>query len=194
VRGNVFSFLLPWESVLRQLFLKIEDGDLSQWPLAPDMARQLVRVSLTRGPEALVSKFKELSIRSGVVKRLAHIYIEKGGQDLADRPGVLKIHSYEGCASASSSLKQHADRRIDRLYPPELFGSESGALLPGLLEALAEERRAAQDSARTPSDSVFDMKQSTMHDTAENVEQLFQHMGLQLLQTKAPAPTRCRPK
>ena len=176
VRGNVFSFLLPWESVLRQLFLKIEDGDLSQWPLAPDMARQLVRVSLTRGPEALVSKFKELSIRSGVVKRLAHIYIEKGGQDLADRPGVLKIHSYEGCASASSSLKQHADRRIDRLYPPELFGSESGALLPGLLEALAEERRAAQDSARTPSDSVFDMKQSTMHDTAENVEQLFQHV------------------
>ena len=95
VRGNVFSFLLPWESVLRQLFLKIEDGDLSQWPLAPDMARQLVRVSLTRGPEALVSKFKELSIRSGVVKRLAHIYIEKGGQDLADRPGVLKIHSYK---------------------------------------------------------------------------------------------------
>mgnify|MGYP000518008479 FL=1 len=61
VRGNLFSFLLPWESVLQQLFLKIEDGDLSEWPLAPEIARQLVRVSFTRGPESLLSKFKAVS-------------------------------------------------------------------------------------------------------------------------------------
>ena len=130
VRGNLFSFLSPWERVLQQLFLKIEDGDLSEWPLAPEIARQLVRVSFTRGPESLLSKFKELSVRSSVVKKLAPIYIENRAQDLAERPGVLNIHWYERCASVSSSLKQHADRRIDGLYPPGLFDSESGALLP----------------------------------------------------------------
>ena len=30
VRGNFLSFLLPWEDVLRQLFEKAEDGDLSE--------------------------------------------------------------------------------------------------------------------------------------------------------------------
>ena len=29
VRGNIFSFLLPWEHVLRQLFEKVEDGVIS---------------------------------------------------------------------------------------------------------------------------------------------------------------------
>ena len=66
-----------------------------------------------RGPESLLSKFKELSIRSWVVKKLAHIYIERNVHDLEDRPGVLKIHAYERCASITGSLKQHANRRID---------------------------------------------------------------------------------
>ena len=30
VRGNIFSFLLPWEKVLLQVFEKVEDGDLSE--------------------------------------------------------------------------------------------------------------------------------------------------------------------
>ena len=76
VRGNLFSFLLPWDKVLQQLFEKIEDGDLTEWPLSPEVVRQVVRVSFTRGPESLLSKFKELHVRSKVVKKLAHIYFE----------------------------------------------------------------------------------------------------------------------
>ena len=99
--------------------------------------------------------------------------------DLNDRPGVLKIHTYERCASISSSLKQHADRRIDRLYPAAIHDSESGGLLPGLLEKLKEERNAnASDkniNMEAPPDSVFDMKQSTMHDSVQSVHQLFEH-------------------
>ena len=33
VRGNLFSFLLPWEEVMAQLFQQIEQGDLMEWPL-----------------------------------------------------------------------------------------------------------------------------------------------------------------
>ena len=37
VRGNLFSFLLPWERVLAELYAKFEDGDLSEWPLSLDV-------------------------------------------------------------------------------------------------------------------------------------------------------------
>ena len=90
VRGNIFSFLLPWEKVLTQLFEKVEDGDLSQWPLSPAEAMKLVRVRFVRGPAALIQKFRDLYVRSAVVKRLAEIYIERKVQDLADRPGVFE--------------------------------------------------------------------------------------------------------
>ena len=75
VRGNLFSCLLPWEKMLQQQFEKIQDGDLTDWPLAPEHARHVVRVSFLRGPESLLSKFKDLLIRFRIVKQLAHIYI-----------------------------------------------------------------------------------------------------------------------
>ena len=181
VRGNLFSFLLPWDKVLQQLFEKIEDGDLSEWPLAPNIARQIVRVSFTKGPESLLSKFKELHVRSRVVKQLAHIYIENRVQDLAQRQGVLEIHTYERCASVAQSLKQHAERRIRQFYPPDLHDTDSGALLPGLAELLTSQRSATAAASNTsqtheaPADSVFDMKQSTMHDSVQSVHKLFEH-------------------
>ena len=116
-----------------------------------------MRVSFTRGPESLLSKFKELHVRSWVVKKLAHIYIENRVQDLANRPGVLTIHTYERCASVASSLKQHADRRIDRLYPSAQHNSDLGALLPGLAEIVQGQREATQ-AMETPPDSNFDLK------------------------------------
>ena len=98
VRGNIFSFLLPWEEVLTQLFEKVEDGDLSQWPLAPDVVLHGVGVRFVRGPEDLLQKFRDLYVRSKVVKKLAAIYIDRKVNDLATRPGVLeKSFSSEVC-------------------------------------------------------------------------------------------------
>jgi hypothetical protein len=71
VRGNLFSFLLPWEKVLKQLFQKVEDGDLSEWPLSPESACTLVRVKFVRASTDLVQQFRDLYVRSAVVKRLA---------------------------------------------------------------------------------------------------------------------------
>ena len=70
--------------------------------------------------------------------------------DLADRPGVLKIHAYEQCASITGSLKQHADRRVDRFYPPADHDNDTGAFLPGLLDVVAEQRNNAAGSASSP--------------------------------------------
>ena len=62
VRGNIFSFLLPWEKVLSQLFEKVEDGDLSDWPLSPETVLHLVRVQVIRGPKDLPQQFRDLKI------------------------------------------------------------------------------------------------------------------------------------
>ena len=103
-------------------------------------------------------------------------------KDLAERPGVLKIHTYEQCASVTESLKKHADRRIHHFYPPARHDSESGALLPGLAELLTEQRNVAASlstsiqNTETAADSVFDMKQSTMHDSVQSAHQLFEHV------------------
>ena len=77
VRGNLFSFQLPWEQVLQQLYEKVEDGDLSDWPLHPSTARNLVRVRFIKGPADLLQEFRDLYVRSAVVKKLAEIYIDR---------------------------------------------------------------------------------------------------------------------
>ena len=115
-------------------------------------------------------------------RTLAHIYIERHVQDLADRPGVLQIHTYQRCADVTSSLKKHADLRVDALYPPAAHGQEGGALLPGLAELVQEQRSRPASAgadprpASSPVDSVSDGKQSTMHDTARTSAKVFEHV------------------
>ena len=68
VRGNLFSFLLPWERIHEEIEKTVEKGDLSGWPLSPDVVQHVVRVRLVKGPEELLNKFNELKIRARVVK------------------------------------------------------------------------------------------------------------------------------
>ena len=44
VRGNCFSFLLPWEQVMGKLSRAFGQGDFTAWPLDQDTAMQIVRV------------------------------------------------------------------------------------------------------------------------------------------------------
>ena len=63
VRGNVFSFMLPWDTVMANLSRAFAAGDFSQWPLDQDTAATIVRLRMVRGHEALVRQFKELRVR-----------------------------------------------------------------------------------------------------------------------------------
>ena len=48
---------------------EVEDGDLSHWPLSPDTARHLVRVRFVKALADLLDKFRDLYVRSAVVKK-----------------------------------------------------------------------------------------------------------------------------
>ena len=92
VRGSVFSFLLPWEKIQKNVEATLQQGDLSKWPMAPAEVAQVIRVKFMQGPEEILNKFKELKVRAKVVRDVALGYIANHCQDLADKPGVLKIH------------------------------------------------------------------------------------------------------
>ena len=135
---------------------------------------QAVRVKFTNGSEILSDKFRDLYVRSKVVIAMAWIYIERHIDVLQDRKGVLEIHAREKCTTVAESLKLHVEKRVNELYPEIQFGTEEGALLPGIkavAEALQHDRCPAQRE-----ESGFDMKQSTMHDESRSVEGTFNNM------------------
>ena len=112
-------------------------------------------------------------MRSWVVRRLAHIYIERHVADLADRPGVLRMHKYMRQATIEASLKKHVDGRVAQCYPEEEYGSAEGGIMPDIPSMV----RAQQTAGETKStESAFDMKQSTMHDLPESDTTIFKHV------------------
>ena len=89
VRGSLFSFLLPWEQIQRDVRRTVMEGDLSEWPLSPAQVGRVLRVRFMKGPVEIINKFKELSVRAKVLKDVAHMFISNHCKDLVDRPGVL---------------------------------------------------------------------------------------------------------
>ena len=157
VRGNLFSFLLPWESVMSQLSKCFISGDFREWPLDQATACGVCRVRFVRTVESVVDKFAELRVRSQVVKDMANIYIRRHIADLSTRPHVLKLRADMPGASLQERFKAHIDSRVDAEYPPEHFDTAAGAVPEAISRSVSDVRPANDPSA-------FDMKQSTMPD------------------------------
>ena len=158
-----------------QLFKRFEEGDLEDWPLNRFVAARLVTVKLVRSPEQILNKFRELHVRSNVVRKMAHIYIERRVADLCDRPGVLKIHSYMQERDVEASLKRHVDDRVEKYYPSTEYGTAVGQVPPEILEMAKNEEHARSTKSPGPT-SNFDMKQATMHDTPNEIANLFENV------------------
>ena len=139
IRGNLFSFLMPWEKIHADIARVFERGDLSEWPLSPETVHQIVRVRMTHGPEDLLNKFKELRVRTAVVAEIVKIYIDSHVADLADRPGVLEIHGQMGEPTPRESLQKHAQLRLDRFYPEEKYPGDVGGIIPELVDMIQQQ-------------------------------------------------------
>ena len=84
VRGNLFSFLLPWDKVMAQLSKCFLTGDFREWPLDQDTVCEFVRVRMVRPDKDARKQYRELRVRSRVVKGMADIYMERHTQDLGN--------------------------------------------------------------------------------------------------------------
>ena len=139
--------------------------------MSPDRMKHIVRVRLVRGHEELINKFKELRLRAKVVKEVAKIYIDYHVQDLANRPGVLKIHAHRRGATVRASLHSHVDARVDELYPSSRYDDVAGGIMPEIQEMVKEQLQRAMPRS---GESAVDNKQSTMPDAAGPAENVFE--------------------
>ena len=155
-------------------------GDFSDWPLDQSTVCELVRVRLVRAQKDPKKQYKELRVRSRVVKLMAKVYMDSYIQDLGRRGKVLKLTKVDGADDADKNvvnessqslrtrLAKHIEDRVDQEYPAEKFGNEDGAIPNQILEMLeAGDTNADQETA-------FEMKQATMPDMATSGDNVFQ--------------------
>ena len=161
VRGNCFSFLLPWDTVMKTLSRAFAEGDFSEWPLDQDTAAQIVRVTMVRGHEALLDQFKELKVRSRVVKAMANLYVDNHLAELMSRASVVKLLVARR-GDLRQQFREHIELRVDAAYPANQHGDEEGSVPERMRACFAEARREALE--KKTSDTAFDQKQATGHD------------------------------
>ena len=114
-----------------------------------------------RGPADMINKYKDLHVRSRIVKALAFLYIDNHVQDMGERPGVLKLHSLHRCSTIKGSIRAHVQQRMATLYPDEQFGTAEGSLLPGMVKSVHEQKASDKPNM---TDTVFLGKPATMDD------------------------------
>ena len=114
VRGNIFSFLLPWEKVMKQLSTAFLQGDFSEWPLDQDTACKICRIRFVRGEAATEKDYPFLRVRSQTVKDMAFIYVQNHIADLRKRVNVLKLDSVNEHADLAAKFREHIQRRVDK--------------------------------------------------------------------------------
>ena len=75
VRGNCFSYHMPWEDILRSLGRCVEDTEL-QAPLSQDVLVHLVRLHMKVGEAEWAKHLRQVKLRAHVALRLAYVLID----------------------------------------------------------------------------------------------------------------------
>ena len=163
VRGNIYSCLLKWEDVQKQLSNFLASENPWEWPLSPMQVSHAVRIRIHNTQASITEKFRELKARSKIVREVAHLYIENHMADLLKIPGARLIHSKMQAASPAESIRKHVDSRVNKFYPEADFPMPQGAV-PTVLMELVKEQEAKEN--KRVHQSAFSFKQSTMTDAS----------------------------
>ena len=62
IRGNVFSYMLPWDSGMRKLSISWQENDFTAWPLDQATCCDIIRTQFVKGHEALIDHAKALTV------------------------------------------------------------------------------------------------------------------------------------
>ena len=82
-RGNVFSYILPWESILRAASSVSTDAIFESWPHPPQVVAHFTRFLFDNtSEEHSLKHLRELHVRSHVLLGLGRSYLEHLHEDL----------------------------------------------------------------------------------------------------------------
>ena len=122
---------------MSQLSKCLLTGDFRELPLGQETVCEFVRVRLVRAKSATAQQYRELRVRSKIVKGIANLYMERHVQDLGQRPRVLKLPKASGTTVVATEvtgncgaeqIRAHIQARVDTEYPDAEFGSTDGAV------------------------------------------------------------------
>ena len=167
-RGNIFSYIRPWESILQNAAKVTTDAVFTSWPHPPEDVAHMVRfLFYGTTEEHCMAHLKELRVRSHVLVGLGRIYAE---------------HLHEAVAGAriATLLTDRAaavaryEANVRRLYPEERFGGEEGGLSDEIQSAAAEAVKRARAGDST---TAFQFKNASPENpTAEAPDRLFENL------------------
>ena len=143
IRGNVYSYMLPWESILMNAAKMTSDAVFETWPHPPDVVAHMIRfLFLSTSDEQCMAYLKELHVRSHVLVGLGRIYAEHLHEVVAGTrtAGMLQDR-------AATVARYMAN--VERYYPESRYGSEEGWLSDEVLAAARESAKRARMDAST---------------------------------------------
>jgi hypothetical protein len=142
-RGNIFSYILPWESILQNAAAVTTDAVFQSWPHPPEVVAHMVRfLFYGTTEEHCMAHLKELRVRSHVLVGLGRIYAEHLHEAVADTRTATLL------TDRAATIARY-EANVRRLYPEDRFGGEEGGLSNEMKTAAAEtvKRTRAADSA-----------------------------------------------
>ena len=140
VRGYCYSFIMPWEDIVRNLEEVMSDAELAAPPWGPEHLRYLFRLHLKVGDCDMEQHLKEMEIRPFVPVLLLKELIDRRHGAFADN-----VHAQR--------LKERMERAVAERYPeqePDVADEEKqGTIPPCILEDIRSER-AKRTKASAP--------------------------------------------
>ena len=123
VRGFCFSFIMPWEDIVRSVDDAVSDKDLAELPKGPEHLKYLCRLHLKVGSVDCAQYLKEVKLRPFVLVLLLRELIERRHGPFADNPRAQK-------------LRERMERQVAERYPeqePNIPDAEKEGTIPECL-------------------------------------------------------------
>ena len=195
VRGNIFSFIMPWHDILSQLLDVMGHAKLSL-PHPPEVIAHLVRLHLKVDNLELTRHMKEVCVRTHVVVELGHDLIRHKHPALMKKTNAGQVE-----LPSTAEIMAKYTELVHKYYPPPSDPSEAehGVAPAAVLEVIEQgrqaratksplhEKNATPPPGATCPENVFDsvqpqavvLERSTLagSDVSENMKAALQHYG-----------------
>ena len=160
VRGNCFSYHMPWEDLTRCLGRCTDDDEL-ELPLSPDLLVHVVRLHMKVGTSDWCKHLKQVRLRAHVALRLAYTLIENKHPVYQNRGSAVALKA----RFARLLEERYPDPESDALPEAERDGRVPDAIMKAAEESLqgknvkgttAKRKNATPDLAPTDISEAFD--------------------------------------
>ncbi len=113
VRGNVFSYQMPWEKIIERLEATTKDKELALLPHDPEKLAHMVRLHLRVGSVDLAKHIPEIKLRAHVVLALCCDLIDAGHAAYVDTTQC----NVDLLRRRMAAAKKTVQRRLHQHYP-----------------------------------------------------------------------------